>query len=281
MVNGRGRGAGGFSFAEYVFLLAAVSAIFIGMNTYVKRGAQAKIKGLTDHFIGAEQASDYSTSDVTSETRTEESTTANQRLLKGGGIQVAMLDRRYIESNSTALDTDPTFIPSSSAAFVTKDRSEITIPEYGNNTTSTEELMKDDWSDKSELQGLENKYDTLIREASDLMDAANSTASRGRDLIRQANNIDCNDDDDCEDAQDDIRASGNTLLTNSTALLSQAEEKLAAAQELESEIDTVRARLNVTASNTSSGEEEELVSRIEDAQEWRRLLVNGTDILGD
>ncbi len=45
----------GSSFLEYVLLFSVISAVFLGMNTYIKRGVNAKIKDMTDYFISSNQ----------------------------------------------------------------------------------------------------------------------------------------------------------------------------------------------------------------------------------
>ena len=39
------------SFLEYTIILGVASAVLIGMNTYVKRGIQGRLKEMTDFFI--------------------------------------------------------------------------------------------------------------------------------------------------------------------------------------------------------------------------------------
>lgn len=46
----------GQSLTEYAILFSVVAAAYLGMQLYFKRGVQAKIKGVSDHF--AQTASD-------------------------------------------------------------------------------------------------------------------------------------------------------------------------------------------------------------------------------
>ncbi|MCX5706986.1 MAG: hypothetical protein NTW13_04960 [Candidatus Omnitrophica bacterium] len=43
------------SLTEIALIIGVVGLVFVGMEAYVKRGYQAKIKALTDSFIGTEQ----------------------------------------------------------------------------------------------------------------------------------------------------------------------------------------------------------------------------------
>jgi hypothetical protein len=49
-------GKQGQSLTEYAILFSVVAAAYLGMQLYFKRGVQAKIKGVSDHF--AQTASD-------------------------------------------------------------------------------------------------------------------------------------------------------------------------------------------------------------------------------
>ena len=48
----------GVSILEYSLLLGIIGLVFIGMNTYVKRALQGRIKDMTNQFIGSEQVGD-------------------------------------------------------------------------------------------------------------------------------------------------------------------------------------------------------------------------------
>lgn len=58
----------GGSILEYSLMLGVVILVFMGMNTYVKRGFQARVKDMTDYFIGGEQIGEVNPTALTSST---------------------------------------------------------------------------------------------------------------------------------------------------------------------------------------------------------------------
>src|SRR3989338_5151144 len=87
------------SFMEYVLILGVVSAVLIGMNTYIKRGMQNRLKEMTDYFISPTQLEElYKT---TSQTDTTSNVTINNAGFIGGGARQVLLETKDIESMST------------------------------------------------------------------------------------------------------------------------------------------------------------------------------------
>lgn len=73
---------------EYAVTLGIVAAVFVGMNIYLKRGMQAKLKDMTDYFIGDTQLVEV---DPTTSSQTRETTSGvfRQRFTGGGTREVA------------------------------------------------------------------------------------------------------------------------------------------------------------------------------------------------
>jgi Flp pilus assembly pilin Flp len=104
------------SFVEYMLILGIISAVLWGMNIYVKRGVQGKVKDLTDSIIGKQQETDISpTAETTSTTTSVYDSTADTQGFLGGGSRVSSLDKVDYEAESKIVDTD---IPDTGGNFV-------------------------------------------------------------------------------------------------------------------------------------------------------------------
>jgi len=101
---------------EYMVILGIVSAVLWGMNVYVKRGVQGRVKDLTDSFIGKEQVVDISpTATTTSLSTSDYGSVADTEAFLGGGWRVESLENVDYTGESTITDTD---IPYTSTGFV-------------------------------------------------------------------------------------------------------------------------------------------------------------------
>lgn len=104
------------SFMEYMVILGVVSAMLWGMNIYVKRGIQGKVKDLTDSIIGKQQETDISpTAETTSSATSVYDSTADTQGFLGGGWRVSSSDKADYEAESQIVDTD---IPDTAGNFV-------------------------------------------------------------------------------------------------------------------------------------------------------------------
>jgi len=102
----------GSSFMEYMVILGIVSAVLWGMNIYVKRGVQGRVKDLADSFIGKEQVVDISpTAETTSSAKSAYESTADTQVSLGGGWRVSSSDRTDYEAESKITDTDVPYTP--------------------------------------------------------------------------------------------------------------------------------------------------------------------------
>ncbi|MDD5560984.1 MAG: hypothetical protein PHT50_02495 [Candidatus Omnitrophica bacterium] len=95
------------SFAEYMIVLGIISAVLWGMNIYVKRGIQGKVKDLTDVFIGKGQETDISpTARTESNAESKYDLTTDTQLFTGGGLRVSGLEEVSYKVTSRIVDTD-------------------------------------------------------------------------------------------------------------------------------------------------------------------------------
>lgn len=46
----------GQSLVDFALILGVVGLVFIGMQTYIKRGVQGRVKAMTDHILSGDQA---------------------------------------------------------------------------------------------------------------------------------------------------------------------------------------------------------------------------------
>jgi hypothetical protein len=110
------------SFMEYMIVFGIISAVLWGMNVYVKRGVQGKVKDLTDVFIGKGQETDISPTAITTsgpvsigEPTSVYDSTADTQLFLGGGSRVLGSEKIDYEAESKIVDTD---IPDTAGNFV-------------------------------------------------------------------------------------------------------------------------------------------------------------------
>ena len=95
------------SFIEYTIILGLVSMVLIAMNTYIKRGVQARLKDMTDYFISNEQLVEANpTAVTTSSTNRLTNSTANDQTFIGGGTKVQVLERASINAISKVEDSN-------------------------------------------------------------------------------------------------------------------------------------------------------------------------------
>ncbi|MFA5145737.1 MAG: hypothetical protein WC723_07080 [Candidatus Omnitrophota bacterium] len=95
------------SFMEYMVVFSIISAVLWGMNVYVKRGIQGKVKDLTDTFMGKEQETDISpTAAITSNAESIYNSTIDTDLFLGGGSRVSSSDQIDYEATSSVADWD-------------------------------------------------------------------------------------------------------------------------------------------------------------------------------
>ncbi|MFA4853985.1 MAG: hypothetical protein WC616_01360 [Candidatus Omnitrophota bacterium] len=105
---------------EYMVILGIISAVLWGMNIYVKRGVQGKVKDLTDSFIGKEQETDISpTAVTTSSAKSDYDSTVDTQGSLGGGWRVSSSEKMDYEAESKIVDTD---VPYTSSDPVTAEQ---------------------------------------------------------------------------------------------------------------------------------------------------------------
>ncbi|MCF7916266.1 MAG: hypothetical protein K9L61_00620 [Candidatus Omnitrophica bacterium] len=109
----------GESFAGYVIILAVVIGSLAAMQSYVKRGVQAKVADISDSFLGPSHLAEVNTTESQSETTKTNAST--EKLLPGQVKKYTVAGHSTIESETTVFD--PTKVigsPSSSPSTVTR-----------------------------------------------------------------------------------------------------------------------------------------------------------------
>ena len=100
-------------FMEYAIMLGAIAMVFVAMNTYVKRGYQARLKDMTDYFVGTEQA-DTQDSEALAESKTtvEQEATLRKQGLGEGKTVIDLADTTKTGiSSKTMVAEDPNYRP--------------------------------------------------------------------------------------------------------------------------------------------------------------------------
>ncbi len=120
----RNKTQAGSSFLEYAIILGVISAVLMGMNTYIKRGIQARLKEMTDYFISSEQVVELNP--TTSSQDTVVNATLNNASLIGGGQTLDLSEIKNIHSTSLVEDVETPFQP----PFVESGEGEVVVPPY-------------------------------------------------------------------------------------------------------------------------------------------------------
>lgn len=97
----------GSSFMEYAIVIGIVSLLLIGMNIYIKRGVQAKVKDMTDYFITNKQEAEINPSTKTESVSYPRYDSAFVTTLSpGGGSGVTLSETAKVSAVSRTIDTD-------------------------------------------------------------------------------------------------------------------------------------------------------------------------------
>lgn len=94
----------GQSFVDLALIIGVVGLVFIGMQIYIRRGIQGKVKDLTDYIVSDRQAPDKDAQDRNS-TVTSSSTMTSEEF-KGGGRKFTGSEDYSSSYNQTASQDD-------------------------------------------------------------------------------------------------------------------------------------------------------------------------------
>lgn len=104
------------SFLEYAIILGVVSVVLIGMNTYIKRGIQGRLKEMTDYFISDQQVVEVNpTATTNSSVDRLADATVNGKTLIGGGTSSYLLETTDISATIRVEDKD---VPASPGSII-------------------------------------------------------------------------------------------------------------------------------------------------------------------
>ncbi|MCK9432774.1 MAG: hypothetical protein M0R00_07445 [Candidatus Omnitrophica bacterium] len=87
----------GQSLIEIAFLIGVVGLAIIGMEVYIRRGVQGKVKDLTNYIISDQQAPDEDAADSTGSSSIDSTLTAKE--FQGGGRQYTSQEKIHSESS--------------------------------------------------------------------------------------------------------------------------------------------------------------------------------------
>jgi hypothetical protein len=122
-----------FTLVDYVIVLGVAYLVFVGMNTYIKRGIQARIKDCADYFISQNQEEDANANVYTdSVSKTNASASVDSRMFTGGGTRVSFTQDTKMYQVSRTIETDDSYIP----PFVSSTEGAFANLEYNSNTTA-------------------------------------------------------------------------------------------------------------------------------------------------
>jgi len=95
---------------EYTIVLGVVSAVLIGMNVYIKRGIQGRLRDMSDFFISQEHVVSISPV-VDQATDTITDSTLDTDGFRGGSSRAELATTTNIVSHSEIEDQDAFYLP--------------------------------------------------------------------------------------------------------------------------------------------------------------------------
>ena len=118
---------------DYAVILGIVSLVFMSMNIYIKRGIQAKVKDMTDNFIGKEQSVEINPTAVTNSLNDSfYGAIVGEETLTGGSTKVASVEMIGMEVLRRTEDTD---VPERQQPLVPAEEGQISPPVRPNGNT--------------------------------------------------------------------------------------------------------------------------------------------------
>lgn len=229
----------GFSLGEYVIILGIVSAALIGMNTYLKRGIQGKLKEMTDFFIAAEQDAETNPQVISTVTTDTTSDTAEQRLASVGGSSESNFWARV--NTATSAHSEDFSSASDSTPFIPADEEMIVIPPE--RPPGEEEFIEQE-EKKAKIERLKAEKERLEKEAEMLEQTAPDIEEQGKKLVEEADRMDCHGEDSCHRARSKMRRQGRKLIRQAEEMRQKARDLRERAARKQAEIDELEAQLN-------------------------------------
>lgn len=98
----------GNSFMEYALILGIISLVLTGMNIYIKRGMQAKVKDMTNYFFKSQEQSVDTSPNVTavSQSKTITNASVDTQDFTGGGRLTTTANTATMEATSSTEESD-------------------------------------------------------------------------------------------------------------------------------------------------------------------------------
>ena len=168
---------------EYALLIGIITLVFIGMNTYIKRGLQGRIASLTDGLIGKGQAIDMNpTAETNSDSTSAYTSNAVIDMRTGGGMRLALNDRIDTVVSATVKDEPKN---SNSGTYVPAEAGYVKLPD--GNTEADAEIndVVNAQKTKSALFMLEREKEMYLTEAETAERTANVLEERGNELLQR------------------------------------------------------------------------------------------------
>lgn len=231
---GRDKKISAFAILEYAIVLGVIFAALIGMNTYIKRGLQGRVKSMADNFISNEQEVDITTGGVSSESSTLAQSDIRQEGLEKGAMQLALLDARNTVAHSRVEDEKP---PITTAAFTPADKGNVATPVRGKDTVDAGARTT------ANIDILNAEKSALEQEAAVLRKNADSVEQGGLDIRRDAANMHCRSGKKgrpCQNGRALLDQGGVNMITKAGEIRVQAQEIEKQAEAKQEEIDKLK-----------------------------------------
>lgn len=210
----------GFALIEYAIVLGIAGTVLIGMNTYIKRGLQGRLKDMTDYFISNEQVDEIDP--VQSGSGAVSNTEINSNRLIGGGTRSELSAAN--DTASTKIEFVREFFDPS--PMITADEIEKGLP--GAITPSDpKDFIDPDWENENNIEILAEDRDGLLREAEILEAHAPALEAQGVALMNSGYRMGCpkkKNRDDCEAARYNMINRGSAIINEASAMRTKAGE---------------------------------------------------------
>lgn len=234
-----------FAMLEYAIVLGVAFAALIGMNTYIKRGLQGRVRDMADYFItdqdSGRQETDITTGGITSETATLAKADIQQEGLAGGGTRLVLADNREIIAHNRVIDEKP---PVTTTSFT------ATGAAKANAAARSRKITDPILRAQADIDALQAEKDGLKEQAEIFQDIAPGMHSEGKAMREQAwgTNWHCGRADDeyaCIDSVYSLAFGGEQMEKDGQDMLAQIPRLKAEAEDVGKEISKLTGKLEL------------------------------------
>jgi Flp pilus assembly pilin Flp len=226
------RRCAGFTFIEYAVVLGIAAAVLAGMNTYIKRGIQGKLKDMTDHFISNEQVAEVDP------IKSVSSSISHAEIDSDRFIDTGTRSRLFTASNTVSNKIEVVEEFFDPLSMVTVEEIEKDLP--GTLTPpKLEDFTNVNWEAENRTEILVGYKDRLVREAESLEANVGTLYNQGNALVYSGYNMGC----PRKKGKGECEAGRANMINQGNSIMAEAESMFAKAGELKEEAGKVQAKI--------------------------------------